>query len=498
MTEQRADVPRRFRLGSALVAASPSPAPEALAPEALAPEAPALEAFQRLNDGLFAGSPNESETARPWHAIISSRLGRASLARRFEIATIRHWTEQAVERGEVPIAVRGTAAYPWVMRACELIGAQPIELVLAGDDRGGDDRERAGNPAPVRIVPPDPAWGRDRLAFLLADRIDAVSIRPGGTLHPLLLERLSEEPGGSVRILVPVEPWGQPASVPGRRLVEELIAAGAIGYCWGPDIAGGDAIRAGRHATSGQQESPLAARRLLASPDDWLIHCTRGRGGPWPGQSEAQFRDWLLLSVPRPIDLSPLATLRRIVGQRHLIGGGTTVRGGRPVVCFSAAPLLDVIARRTFRPHLGRWDAEPYGIAILRRAARRLGAEPVIYVDPDGNPRNRQGNSGPEEETRPAVEADCRGVEGPEEPPAAWRIQPCGQTFDWTVEREWRMPGEIDLRRLGPNDAVVFVARRDEVARLDASPWPVVSIETLCGLVDQAGSGPWRDQVALP
>jgi hypothetical protein len=236
----------------------------------------------------------------------------------------------------------------------------------------------------------------------------------------------------------------------------------------------------------------------LESPDDWLIHCTRGRSGPWPGQSEAQFRDWLLLSVPRPIDLSPLATLRRIVGQRHLIGGGATVRGGRPVVCFSAAPLVDVIARRTFRPHLGRWDAEPYGIAILCRAARCLGAEPVIYVDPDGKPQNRQDDGTSAEETRPPVAADFRGPAEAEEPPAAWRLQPCGQTFDWTVEREWRMPGEIDLRQLGPDEAIVFVARREEVARLDASPWPVVSIETLRGLVDQTGSDEPADQVALP
>lgn len=468
MTEQRAGLPRRFQLGSPLVATSTSPS---------------RDAFLRLNDARVAGDPNDSEAVRPWHAILSSRLGRASLARRFEIATIRHWTEQAVGRGEVPIAVRGTAAYPWVVRACELIGARPIELVLAGDDRAGDDR--VGNSALIRIVPPDPSWGRDRLAFLLADRIDAVSIRPGGTLHPLLLERLSKDPGGSVRILVPVEPWGQTASASQRRLVEELIAAGAIGYCWGPETAGGDDLRAARHAMSGQQESPVAARRLLESPDDWLIHCTRGRGGPWPGQSEAQFRDWLLLSVPRPIDLSPLATLRRIVGQRHLIGGGSTVRDARPVVCFSAAPLLDVMARRTFRPHLGRWDAEPYGIAISRRAARRLGAEPVIYVDADGKPRNGLDDSASAEEARPAAEAD-------------WRIQPCGQTFDWTVEREWRMPGEIDLRRLGADEAIVFVSRPDEVARLGASPWPVVSIESLRGLVDQGGGGKPDDQVALP
>src|SRR5690606_31189207 len=141
--------------------------------------------------------------------------------------------------------------------------------------------------------------------------------------------------------------------------------------------------------------------------------------------------------------------LQRILTQRKLVGTSRTIPGQRAVVCFSALPLLEVIARRRFRPHLGRWDAEPYGLAIDLDAARRLGAQPVIYSDTGAN-----GSRLPPE--------DC------------WRRQSRGRTFDWTAEREWRLPGTADLRLLPQSKAVVFVDRDEEITRLPSTPWPVV------------------------
>jgi hypothetical protein len=451
---------------------------------------------------------------RPWHAVVTSRLGRNPLARRIEIATLYRWTEQAVANGAIPLATLGTAAHPWVIRACELLGVTPIELLLEGDtinsaDSRADASSHPAATSPRRLVvrPPAPVWNRDRLAYLLADRLDVVSIRKNGANHPLLLERLREDTDGSVRVLVPVEPWGQESSPANQRLIEALIAAGAVGYCWGwetPNPGAGDdedsasvfdagelkgsedsastststsrstsrstSTNAGRSANANAGtnaetdfDDSLAARSLLENPGRWLIHCTRGRQGAWPGESESQFRDWLLLTVPHPVDLSPLATLRRIVGQRHLIGGGPTIRAGQPVICFSAAPLLDFVAQRTFRSHLGRWDAEPYGLAISRTAAKRLGARPVIYVDPT---------------TDPAIAERSR-----------WRLQPRGTTFDWSREREWRLRGDLDLRHLASDQAIVFVARRQELSHFADSPWPVIALDSL---------HPLSSAVALP
>jgi hypothetical protein len=193
----------------------------------------------------------------------------------------------------------------------------------------------------------------------------------------------------------------------------------------------------------------------------WLVHCTRGRQAAWPGQSEEQFFDWLLLSAPQTADLSPLATLQRIVGQQHLVGSGRTTRSGRPVVCFSDRPLLDVVGQRVFRSHLGRWDAEPFGIAIRKAAAQRMGAQPVIYFDP---------------KRRSAQPPDLSIATNDDQ---SWRLQPIGTTYDWTTEREWRLPGAMDLRQLGGDDAVVFVASDNQRSQIIDSKWPIISIESL-------------------
>ncbi len=476
----------------------------------MSPDLSAPTRRQRIADFVELVRPADSPAAqalfadqRPWHAVVTSRLGRNPLARRVEIATLYRWTEQAVASGAIPLATLGTAAHPWVMRACELLGVTPIELQLEDDAAATSMVNSSGTSvgtslrasalpddaaaSPYRIVirPPDRGWTRDRLAYLLADRLDVVSIRKNGANHPLLLERLREDRSGSVRVLVPVEPWGQESSPANQRLIEALIAAGAVGYCWGPEMPGEDLATDehadNEHANNEHAEEELAnevdaddeqrenafaatdadaasssslmAKSLLENPARWLIHCTRGRQGAWPGESESQFRDWLLLTAPHPVDLSPLATLRRIVGQRHLIGGGPTIRAGQPVICFSAVPLLEVISQRTFRSHVGRWDAEPYGIAISRPAAKRLGARPVIYV---------------EDTTEPAIAQRCR-----------WRLQPRGTTYDWSREREWRLRGDLDLRHFTRDQAIVFVARRQELHHFADSPWPVVAIESL-------------------
>jgi hypothetical protein len=443
--------------------------------------------------------------SRPWHTVVCSRLGRNPLAHHLEIATLYRWVRQTFEADACPLAIQATAAHPWVTRACRLLGRSPIELRLSTDlaketsrQSGGNASDRHSNVLTVQFA--GSGHCRDSLAIALADRVDAGFVRRGGTIHRLLLRRLAEDPDSAVRVLVPVESWGQPLRPDRARVIQELIDAGAVGYCcrWDdatpkatdhdtrndshapvPEI--GSAIagvqRAGQRAgierlpavqsagipadVPGIPADRIVLEALLAKPNRWLVHCTRGRQGPWPGQSDDQFRDGLLLASPVATDWSAFATLQRIVGQRRLIGEGRTVRGGRPVVCFSDLPILDAVGRRVFRSHLGRWDAEPYGIAIDRSVAERLGACPVVYVDQDFANKS-------DEKFKPRP-GDEQG----------WRIQPRGTTIDWTAECEWRWPGGVDLRSIRPFEAVLFVATDVEVARIADSPWPVVSIESL-------------------
>ena len=47
--------------------------------------------------------------------------------------------------------------------------------------------------------------------------------------------------------------------------------------------------------------------------------------------------------------------------------------------------------------------------------------------------------------------------------------------IDWREEKEWRLKGDIDLTRVGPDQAVVFVRSLVDAETVAAvSRWPVV------------------------
>jgi len=422
-----------------------------------------VETAKRLGVSLpepWIGDP------RPWHAVVSSRLGRTPLAHHVELATLYRWVRQTIDAAACPLTVASTAADRWVTRACHLLGTAPLRLELETGDSAVNDSGRCET---LRITSIRPTVTRDEVAVMLADRLDVAMVRRGGTIHRLLLQRLAQDDSAAVRVLVPVEPWGQPVSRGSARVIQELIDAGAVGYCchWDetddsdrkncPSVEPSDTGKAIIRPAS----CPSASAQLLDHSDRWLVHCTRARQAAWPGQSDEQFFDWLLLSAPQAADLSPLATLQRIVTQQQLIGSGRTTRSGRPVVCFSDKPILKVVGQRVFRSHLGRWDAEPFGVAIRKDAAQRLGAQPVIYFDP---------------KSRSAEPPDFSIATNGDQ---SWRLQPVGATYDWTAEREWRLPAALDLRQLASDEAVVFVASDEQCKQINESKWPIVSIDSL-------------------
>jgi hypothetical protein len=106
------------------------------------------------------------------------------------------------------------------------------------------------------------------------------------------------------------------------------------------------------------------------------------------------------------------------------------IRTKRPVVCFFDAPfehlarVLDARARRRY---------EPFGIAISKRHAFKMGARPVVYL-----PWKEASAILPEAELWRVVSLDINRL------PAV----------DWTFEREWRVLGDL---RLDGREAVVLV-----------------------------------------
>ncbi len=123
------------------------------------------------------------------------------------------------------------------------------------------------------------------------------------------------------------------------------------------------------------------------------------------------------------------------------------IRTRRPVICFFDAPfehLARVFDRRARRRY------EPFGIAVSKRYAFRMGARPVIYL-----PWKEAAAILPETELWRVVSLDLNRR------PAV----------DWTFEREWRMAGDLNL---GARDTVVLVEDwrdADEIyARFDGHP----------------------------
>jgi hypothetical protein len=189
-----------------------------------------------------------------------------------------------------------------------------------------------------------------------------------------------------------------------------------------------------------------------------LSHCTRQQAGPWPDQAAEDYLDDLILARG-DTQHSALAALKRIVRTRRLVATGRTIRGSAPVVSFTDVPLAELDRLRVFRPHRGRWDFEPYGICIRRDWLIQRGTRSVRYGD----------------------EALWQGLLAAERPffqLSRTRPRRGNRTIDWTVEREWRHVGDVDLRCLAPDEGLLFVPTEVAAYELAAvSPWPVTVLK---------------------
>jgi hypothetical protein len=127
---------------------------------------------------------------------------------------------------------------------------------------------------------------------------------------------------------------------------------------------------------------------------------------------------------------SAFDNLVTILREGKVRAGTRMVRGSRPVVCLCDAPIGEL---RQLLVRANRRRYEPFGLALERRYAFRMGARPVLYM--------------------PA--ADAERIIAPDE---HWRVVTLDlerePPLDWTFEREWRLPGDL---LLPPNGAVALV-----------------------------------------
>jgi hypothetical protein len=179
--------------------------------------------------------------------------------------------------------------------------------------------------------------------------------------------------------------------------------------------------------------------------------------GAWPQQSPREHAADLLLDRPGS-NHSPLAALLRICSGRILHASSLAIRGGYPVVCFTAADLSQLSQLTRYQRHRVRWDFLRYGLCIDRGWLRERGARPVLYGD-------RSAWSALAAERRPYFQL-IRG-----------RTQ-AANADDWSREQEWRILGDVDLSALPAERACVFVPTAAEGRVVSfVSRWPVMVLE---------------------
>lgn len=324
----------------------------------------------------------------------------------------------------------------------------------------------------------------DRALIAMPDKVYAVEVRPESKTVKLLLRRLKDHrfPEASVYVEVSPSPVGgeplpnaSPTSLQSLA-ADRLLEHGSVAHLYTQvpwddsevvDRSNGPARNLKRSVpfeSFGHSVVPILQRltdfEKLGREWPYLTHCTRACLGPWPDQSVEGYFDDLLVGSTRSQVGTPLATLSRILTQQRLIATKHLKRSDHMSVSFSQVPLLELLSRRTFRSHLGRWDWEPYGICIRRNSLESLGARPVLYRSLD------EWAKLPEED-RPYFQI---------------RDEPEKSTVGprWEEEREWRIVEDLHLARIPFEAGFVFVPTMDEALELSRlSRFPILCLDRL-------------------
>ena len=419
-------------------------------------------------DGISIELSTEAEAilgkARAITVLVSSRWGHDPenhwLFGRFLMRSM----QRAVGRHDVLLVASASAIEPWAVRAAQLTDAM---LLRVGFDQPASDgvtdiQVHSGSRDSIQ---------RDEGIIMMADRIDASYVRRGGRIEHDLNRCMKQRSSVDVHVAIT-----NLADCAAKRLVERgangclfprLFDSGTEGDSW-PDSAPVQQlapVQALVHVQSSctgcSQVNPAdscqsgdANNNWFEEEGEWLVHCTRASRGKWPDETIAQYRDTVLTGNRDVAKRTALDSLCRIVHTSQILASAIVSARKYPVVCWSALPLLELLQERCFRKHLQRWDYEPYGVAVRRRAISKLGAQPVIY----GQKKER--DEIPENER--------------------YRFQAAGKSVDWTREREWRLAGNLSLQALNPRDVRIFSL--DSAAtrvRLKGIPWELTRLKKL-------------------
>jgi hypothetical protein len=411
------------------------------------------------------------ESVENWLHIASSRLSQKLDQETDWFDAIRTIAVQSVGQNVLLATAEGTTADPFVCRVGKLFRIPVLRfsivpkildrkwLVRQVEDTENAEALRLGKPIRAffswlpesRNASTDDSAGKqanvrrgdaDRLLSSLATMSIIVSVRKGGNVYTSSKIRLADRGGPATRLLLNKQ-------LTTSKLAEGLLNAGAIGWRL---LTGSKASEFADTEALGGFSEQRSIHFSEVKDQSLLIHWTRRRVGPWPDVAYDEYLDDLIFRSGRRRH-NELSALCRILASRTLLASNDLTRDRRPVTCFSAMSLGDLVEKRVFRAHLSRWDFEPYGIAFSPSVLKRqFNARSVVYGD----------------------EATWDSLSTNDQPFFQTRQTKTGK-IDWRDEKEWRVLGDVDLSQVGPNDAIVFVGRGSDVAAIaELSIWPVV------------------------
>lgn len=385
-----------------------------------------------------------------WSTAVSSRLGSAKHRHPSWIDGLRTFCRQVGPTQSVLIT-RGQYVYPFLHRFAVLC-RMPISILFQATpgklfsvfEKFPAWSPNIPNPTLiVRIVTQSKYYlPPDELVASHCAEVRAISVRRDGNIARMLQARLAA-PRSSIatRILILQDTETKP-----EPHIEDLLKRGAIAWhLWSePSVS--------RTAAAPVSTVVSSSAQIIALRDfddrEFVAHFTRGVDRPWRDQSLDTALDPYLMG--RPPDRGPLNVLSQILEQNTLAATNRLTRDATRVVCFTNIPLRKFRRTRVFRPHIARWDFEPFGIAVRRTAFQAAGGRPVLYGDEGFWKRLDPGD-------RPFFQIAR------------------GRKVQWQREEEWRIVGDLNLQAFAQGQVVAFVPSREDALRLaPLCHWPIV------------------------
>ncbi len=410
--------------------------------------------FPELHDPppVFFAFGDSAILEKPSVSILSSRRSRRITPLDPWLLTTRVLAESATEKGCAIVSSYGTPGYFLVSllsKGFPTIIVCPNLLPFMNPSKGrakfvseyGDVFDFRHtlflSPFPPGTQPavPQRLLERDHMVAALSCEIHAVDARAGGNMEAVL--DVATRRRAPVRLHNTVELEKERGRNRAAKALESREAHGSIktGLDSGTSKSGRTNIQ-GAPEDSTANSSIYPSDAHCSEESVFLYHYTRSCPGPWPGQTIGEY--WRsLINGCNDAGHTALDTLARILREGVIRAGNKLTRGETRVVCFSECEpsLLRNIVK--WRPGLVRWSFEPYAIGIRRASLMKLGALQVIY--------------GKDEDY----------VKLSESVKHLFQVKMTSSN-DWSLEKEWRIVGDITLNAVSCSDIVVIVATMEE------------------------------------